>query len=290
MHEVEFQLDQLPRVRDVGKWTVSDTWCHPDRVTAFHVLLLILSGKFQVIEDNTEYVLQRGEVFFLKAGVHHYGLPKTEPGTSWYWVHFYPFGESDGRSSIDINMRTGFYTAEQYARWVTLPKRIQLTDPTDMESRLAYVHRIFGRESNLHRFWVSALFYETLLALVDNAVTLEQRSSRRQHLTAVVQEYIENRFDRDIDSVMISHDLGMNYRYLSTVFKEYTGTTIRGYLNLVRVRQATALLRSTSLNVSEVARQVGFRDPLYFSRIFKREMGLSPSEYRQTLYPPTGVS
>lgn len=292
MHPVEICLDRLPRVRDVGKGIVHEAWAHPERVTDFHVLLLILSGEFHVIEDGVEHVLRKGDVFFLKAGVKHWGVDKTAKGTSWYWVHFYPPEIDDPGlpKASAIQVRSAFYAAEQYHRWVTLPKRLQLKDSTDLTSRLAHLHRLFGKTSPLHRYWVSARFYEVLLALLESAAEQREASSRKQLLAAMVQEYIDTHYQRPIDSESISRELGMNYRYLSTVFREATGLRLRGYLNLVRVRQATHLLRNTAYNISEIAHRVGFADPLYFSRIFKRETGISPTEYRQTLNPPSSVS
>ena len=64
-------------------------------------------------------------------------------------------------------------------------------------------------------------------------------------------------------------------------FKEYTGTTPTQYLLSLRISNAQSLLESTSCNVTEIAEIVGYNNPLYFSRLFKKQNGVSPSLFRK---------
>ena len=66
-------------------------------------------------------------------------------------------------------------------------------------------------------------------------------------------------------------------------FKEYTGTTPTQYILSLRISNAQSLLESTSYNVTEIANIVGYDNPLYFSRLFKKQCGVSPSEFRRQL-------
>ena len=66
-------------------------------------------------------------------------------------------------------------------------------------------------------------------------------------------------------------------------FKEYTGSTPAQYLLSLRISNAQTLLESTSYNITEIANIVGYDNPLYFSRIFKKQIGMSPSEFRKQL-------
>ena len=66
-------------------------------------------------------------------------------------------------------------------------------------------------------------------------------------------------------------------------FKEYTGTTPTQYLLSLRISNAQSLLESTSFNVTEIAEIVGYNNPLYFSRLFKKQCGVSPTEFRKQL-------
>ena len=64
-------------------------------------------------------------------------------------------------------------------------------------------------------------------------------------------------------------------------FKEYTGSTPTQYLLSLRISNAQSLLESTSYQVAEIADIVGYSNPLYFSRLFKKQCGVTPTEFRK---------
>ena len=66
-------------------------------------------------------------------------------------------------------------------------------------------------------------------------------------------------------------------------FKEYTQMTPAQYILSLRMANAQTLLESTNYNVTEIADIIGYDNPLYFSRIFKKQSGMSPSEFRKQL-------
>jgi two-component system response regulator YesN len=65
------------------------------------------------------------------------------------------------------------------------------------------------------------------------------------------------------------------------MFKEETGIPVTEYINMARIKKAKELLANTSLKVYEIAYEVGFNDQHYFSSVFKKIVGLSPTEYRE---------
>ena len=69
--------------------------------------------------------------------------------------------------------------------------------------------------------------------------------------------------------------------YLYRLFKEETGTSVIGYINQCRIRRACTMLSSTTAQVKDVALSVGFSDQLYFSKVFKKINGITPTEYRK---------
>ena len=64
------------------------------------------------------------------------------------------------------------------------------------------------------------------------------------------------------------------------LFREYTGFSPHAYVTRLRLDKAKDLMVSTTMNISEIAFAVGYANPLYFSRLFKRHTGLSPSRFR----------
>ena len=70
------------------------------------------------------------------------------------------------------------------------------------------------------------------------------------------------------------------------LFTRHTGEPMQAWIRRVRLREAGSLLRTTGMRVSEVAQLVGYPDPLYFSRAFRKAYGVAPSRFaRETMRP-----
>ena len=67
------------------------------------------------------------------------------------------------------------------------------------------------------------------------------------------------------------------------LFSEAYNTPPQKYLTAIRMRHACSMLKSSDMNVTEISVQCGFNDPNYFSRIFKKNMGITPLQYRKDL-------
>ena len=92
--------------------------------------------------------------------------------------------------------------------------------------------------------------------------------------------YIRNNYSRKISLASVSEHVGLSSGYLCRIFKEETGISINTHINQLRMARAEELLKDRNSYIKEVAISVGFEDQLYFSRLFKRYYGVTPSEYR----------
>lgn len=100
-------------------------------------------------------------------------------------------------------------------------------------------------------------------------------------LTQRAITFIDTDLAADLSLRTISQALNISSSYLSTSFKKETGQTITDYINRRRISHAKHLLRSTALQVQTVAQQCGILDVHYFSKVFKRIVGITPKQYRQ---------
>lgn len=108
----------------------------------------------------------------------------------------------------------------------------------------------------------------------------EEKSARRI-LVSELAEYIGAHYsDPALSLKKLGEVFHFHPNYLSYTFKEYTGEGFSRYLSGIRLRRAGELLRATAIPVGTIAEQVGYRDAFYFERVFKRDTGLTPSEYR----------
>lgn len=92
--------------------------------------------------------------------------------------------------------------------------------------------------------------------------------------------YMENHYDKEITLEQLSEITGLSISYISTIFKTNLNTSPINYLIHLRIEKACELLRMSNSKVYEIAYSVGYDNALYFSRLFKKHMNVSPKEYR----------
>ncbi len=85
----------------------------------------------------------------------------------------------------------------------------------------------------------------------------------------------------DITLYEIAESANLSIDHFGRQFRKHTGMSPVAWLNRIRMDKASILLRQTSMRVNEVAREVGFEDPLYFTRVFRKIVGMSPSAFRE---------
>jgi len=91
------------------------------------------------------------------------------------------------------------------------------------------------------------------------------------------------RFPWEIDLEALAQSLNMSYSGFRAAFRKATGFSPRQYHLQIRINEAKELLANTSLSAGEIAAHVGFSSPYYFSRIFSKKVGASPTAYRRRL-------
>lgn len=95
-------------------------------------------------------------------------------------------------------------------------------------------------------------------------------------------EFIRISLDQDLSLDIISNSINANPYELSRQFKKETGKTITEYINKQRVNEAIYILENQNISITAVADMIGFNDVNYFTKIFKKIKGITPSEYRKT--------
>ncbi len=115
-----------------------------------------------------------------------------------------------------------------------------------------------------------------ILRLNDNETVLY---SERANFDKV-KTYFDENFTKITSVQQVCETLGVNRFYLSKVFNEQTGLPPNKYLILKRVKKAEELLETTELDVNDVAKQCGYKDPAFFCRTFKKQRGITPLRHR----------
>lgn len=95
-------------------------------------------------------------------------------------------------------------------------------------------------------------------------------------------EYVKNHFAEKITLDDAAEYVALSKSYLSRIFKEETGESLTGFINKVRIDRAKLMLLGNETALIEVASQCGFEDQSYFTKVFKRLVGVSPKRYRES--------
>lgn len=95
-----------------------------------------------------------------------------------------------------------------------------------------------------------------------------------------ILQHIESHFNEELTVSMMSRMANMSKYYFCHSFKEFTGKTFTDYLNTIRINKSELMLKSTNMNVTEVATACGYNDLSYFSRLYKKYKGVPPSKVK----------
>ncbi|UVI30259.1 helix-turn-helix domain-containing protein [Paenibacillus spongiae] len=126
-----------------------------------------------------------------------------------------------------------------------------------------------------------------ILSILDDVLQLiNEKRAGAQDIINTVLSYIENHYQDDISLDYIASKLNMSAGYLSLYIKENTGTNFIDHLNGIRLKHAKHMLQSNNLSIQEVGMKVGYRNVTSFIRMFKKETGTTPGDFRKkTAYP-----
>lgn len=149
---------------------------------------------------------------------------------------------------------------EQLGELFESPEQMQKI-VSDLEATVVYIKELF-----------------TKVMQVRDAQTTEHNSDVVEN----AKKYIsENYHDEELTLNTVAHEVNVSPNHLSAMFSQKTGQTFVKYLTDVRMHRAKELLKCTSKRSNEICEEVGYRDPHYFSHLFKKNVGCSPIQYRE---------
>ncbi len=110
---------------------------------------------------------------------------------------------------------------------------------------------------------------------------ISKREERSNDIIKTAKRYIDEHFDKDISLDDVSRTVNISPYYFSKVFKEESGLNFIEYLTNIRIDKAKYLLGNSDLSIKEICISCGYTDPNYFSRSFKKNVGVTPTEYKE---------
>ncbi len=232
--------------------------------TRDHYLIhYIASGKGIFNYQNQSYSLCSGEMFLIFPGqIASYSADSADPW-EYYWVGF------NGTEALRLVNLSGF-TKETPV--------LKLPDIDEIKPLLLNIYQKSGYSPASEAEMTGNLYIflsKLMRAQDENRLSYDLRDYLAQAL-----RFIQHNFADSISVSDIASFVGISRSQLYRAFIEFFNISPNEYLQKYRLNEACSLLRDGSLSISAVASSVGYADPLYFSRVFKKRKGLTPSEYR----------
>lgn len=232
-------------------------------------LLYIAAGKAHFHFGETETIVHAGHMVLYRPKEPQRYEYYAEDQTEVYWVHFTGSNVTNLLRSYGIKDDQKIFCCGSGLEYQTLFRamisELQLCQDSYPEMLEMYLKQIF----------IQLKRYFKTFAKVNNSRAAEEIEKAAIYFSEHYNEQI------NIDEYAELHLVSTSWFIRN--FKFYTGFTPMQYILSKRIYNAEALLQNTQYNITEIAQIVGYDNPLYFSRIFKKLKGLSPSEYRKNI-------
>ena len=236
-----------------------------------YYLLYLLRGTLTVPHGGVEVEVKEGSViFFPPRAPYQYTFRGSEEGIFYLWVHFTGSGVRELLDTLGLS---------------PLPRIAHIGYS---EQITADFNRMFSDYARAGKFRDLALAATLSRILVDTAEKLSAASGEN-HLSKSLT-YIHLHYTETIRVGDLARLEAISPSRYSELFRRLTGKPPIDYIISLRLRHAVSLLETTNLPVGEVAATVGFSDVHFFSKIFKKHVKMTPSEYRRMRKTPGQIA
>lgn len=260
-------------------------WREPMRLIYDTLLVYVSFGRCDLQIEKTVHKLRPGSIALIPPRTWHQSTATSAGGTRRHCIHFrwnrvavpqsYPFQAMEGESFNSelvqpVPLEIGMFLPLVVHRRVTAPI-------SDMIQLLLKKLRAQHGSQDLMLWPVLQHLFRSIA--VEGEQDAQEMSGKGKRALYAVKAFIDAEYHRPIGYEDYRAMTQFSKSHLCKIFHEVMGISPNNYLNSVRIFHAKRLLKTSNQNMSEIGPSVGIRDINYFSRLFKKKVGVSPSEY-----------
>lgn len=279
-----------PYIIDTSHTTMSNLfWTkgmpYYNRTTRLYEIEIITGGSGAMTTEQIEYTATRGDIFFRKPRVQTQGIS----GYYSYVVAFDPV-TNDSREKC-YRTQIPFWIYDDNTElpdgeyFDSYPAHMHCDDISKLEPLFDNIHSAFGEGREKNQAYMKANLIN-IMELIDGElsshnVKMQKRSIRNNYDTILqCQEYIDSHLDSKFTLEELALRCNLSKNFFCKVFKEIVGMTPFEYIMHSRMELAKKLIRTTNINVDQIAEICGFEDRTYFYRVFRKYYHTSPLAMR----------
>jgi len=218
-----------------------------------------VEGRGTYREENHLLNIGKNEVLFIPPDRKHVFSCSAIPESAISCIHFAPAGKIPDLMPLKINAAAD-------------PEILMLFKRVSIE---------YGNKDLLRQMLARKMVEELLVRII--IIRNEDPMPKNPQRIRSAVNYIKDNKNQNICRKNIADSIGVTSEYLNYLFKRNLSTTPMEYLNRLRIDQAKELLLANTWSISQIAYTIGYKDPLYFSRVFKKIEGVSPRKFRDIL-------
>lgn len=232
-----------------------------------YILIFCVDGSGMIETLDQKVILEKNHLYIIKPNTPHIYIADPIKPWSIYWLHFNGTNANVFADMINKNHSPTSITSDKHSYLI---KQFN-----EMYSLLESGYSI---DNMIHISCLLSVF----LSSINHNYYLNRLSNKIDH-NPINQciEFMLAHVDRQIILKQLAIEVNLSKSYLLHLFKENTGFSPMDYFIHLKIQKACKLLDTTTLSIKEIANTIGYEDPFYFSRIFKKTMALSPLQYRQ---------
>lgn len=236
------------------------------RVINEYQLLYVVEGKGTLTTESAgKFEIKEGDIFLLFPGEWHTYSPYKASGWKEYWIGF-------KGTNIDSRVETGFFSKEAPVY------RIGYNETVITLFREA-IHTAKQQEKHFQQLLAGIVNY--LLGLV---FTIDSNRKLKDSINPQIVEkaraFMNENIETSIDMPQVADYLNISYSSFRHIFKQYTGMAPSQYYLNLKIQRAKDMLRSSTASIKEISYILHFDTPEYFTKLFKKKTGLTPSQFR----------
>ena len=254
---------------DIG-WYPNARYHYRDRVNGAPEdhLMMCMDGHGYVVVNDKENHLHAGELLIIPRNCRHTYWAAEDRPWSTYWMHFRGEDSSYYVDRIPHVAEPVMIDKAAQAEAVRLFRDCLET----LESGYTMPNLIYAAQSAKHIL--------SVLLFRNSALPMKQRSESRRLNSDATIEYMHSRLCEPVRLKEFANEAGFSVSHFSEMFREQVHQSPMSYFTQLKIRAACRLLDLSGKPVKVVALETGYSDPYYFSRVFKKIMGISPEKYR----------
>lgn len=235
-----------------------------------YIMLLAEQGRLNYTLDSATVTMSKGDILFIRRGTQRIGTNGPFPPHQKYSAHFRLAPDADGRLAQEID------------RIANAPVKTQRYEY--FRQRFVSLFRVWRSQTTFRDMTCVGITMELVGALLDD-IRLRNIPPHKWTIVRELEHYILARFREEITIAHLARLVGRTPNYVSTIFKEVTGQTPIEYVRQLRISSARDLLLQTDMTIAEVSDYLGFCDPTYFNRVFKKLCHEPPSALQRRKRP-----